>query len=724
MGETVDADRAMTSAERMARWRAKHPATVRARRATPEAKAARKAYKATPAGKTARHASEHRRRKRRVDDRPFVGIDGEGCGTDELGRQLYMLLRCGDRELYTGKPLGTAECLDFICDAPPRPILVGFSFGYDVTMILRDLSGERRARLLMDKSAEPGRSRYTYWGDFGIEYLPKNYLRVCRTVPRIIWRDGKKVDIRQRIEGSARTIYETFGFFQMSFLKSIQAFNVGKTHWARIERNKAARGGFTRITAEIRRYCAIECELLADMMEVFRRVCQDTGIRPRTWNGAGKLAGALHTQHETITAATVAGRVPAGVLGMARAAYYGGRFEVSHIGDVPGPIHEYDIRSAYPAMMTRLPCLEHGEWLPAKAGWLKSAPEDALFVARARFAHGAPEGGQPRTLCGLPIRQKTGRLCWPLEGNGVYWSAEIRSAERLGAKIYYRDRPNGGPEGEPAGWRYVCKCGCRPFDWVESLYTYRMSLGGALRGYPIKLGINALYGRLAQRIGNPRWANMIWAGLITAMTRAALNDAASQAGQGGAGVVMLATDALFSRVPLAVSLGDALGQWEAATHERLFVVQPGIYWGAKRPKTRGVPVSFFTDKTDGFEAVWARYAEQARAAHAGYVEPPVVSLPMTLFTGLKLAQARGKPDTAGIWKQADRHFRFDWKGKRGRGIWLTDRCCWTYPPAGGRDLHSMAHASDKGLLDLMDIGRDELDDQPDMVDLTPPWRDQ
>lgn len=74
-----------------------------------------------------------------MQSKPFTGCDGEGCGKDELGRQLYMLFRMGERELFTGHHLRTEELLNFICDHPANEILVGFAFGYDVTMILRDL---------------------------------------------------------------------------------------------------------------------------------------------------------------------------------------------------------------------------------------------------------------------------------------------------------------------------------------------------------------------------------------------------------------------------------------------------------------------------------------------------------------------------------------------------------------------------------------------------------
>src|SRR6185437_14818898 len=96
-------------------------------------------------------AREHKRFARRAKimaaQKPFTGCDGEGCGVDNVGRQLYMLFRMGKRELFTGRPLSTCELLDFICDHSCNDILVGFSFGYDVTMILRDLSENQQRRL-------------------------------------------------------------------------------------------------------------------------------------------------------------------------------------------------------------------------------------------------------------------------------------------------------------------------------------------------------------------------------------------------------------------------------------------------------------------------------------------------------------------------------------------------------------------------------------------------
>ncbi len=151
----------------------------------------------------------------RFKQKSFVGCDGEGCGVDDKGRQLFMLFRMGDRELYTGSPLTTYELLDFICDHPASDLLVGFAFGYDVTMILRDLSERQQRRLFEPKSFEPGHSRYVWFKSFDIDYLPKQYFRVKRVK---IVRDADGGEHRIPVKGSQRTIFETFGFFQKSFV--------------------------------------------------------------------------------------------------------------------------------------------------------------------------------------------------------------------------------------------------------------------------------------------------------------------------------------------------------------------------------------------------------------------------------------------------------------------------------------------------------------------------
>lgn len=641
--------------------------------------------------------------------KPFMGVDGEGCGMDRHGRQHYMLLRAGPYECFTGKPLNTFDCLDFILSLPDTHILVGFAFGYDVTQILRDLPAERLARIFDDKPhGTEGRSRYTYWNGYAIEYLPRNYLRVSRLLRN---EDG----FWYRDEASTRTIWEVFGFFQQSFITALRAAGIGERYWDLIATEKRRRSKFTRITKRIRRYCELECALLAAMMEKFRLRCHEAGIHPTQWAGSGKLAAYLHRANGTITNAALLKKLNPSLLRMANDAYYGGRFEITRIGDIPA-CTEADINSAYPDAMRSLPCLEHGTWQRVTALWLHNAPQTALFVAEVSFKH--PQG---TTLCGLPIRHKEGFLYWPLEGAGVYWSHEIRSAERLGASVTYRH-----------GWRYISHCTCQPFAWVEPLYNERKRLEAVTEGagQPIKLGINSLYGKLAQRKGAPTYGNFIHAGLITALTRAKLNDAI---GLDPSAVVMVATDAIVSLRPLPLSYSKALGAWERKDHERLFVVQPGLYWSGRRKpdkrKTRGLSVSIFARHMHRFEKVWRRWClmdginlRYRTMGRRWKSTAPAVNLNMILFIGLRLAHARGALVTAGQWARVKREYSFEWGRKRLERPyrWEGPSTIATAPLPGGPEVMSVSHKDNLANLEARELERAEYEDQPEVIDRSMP----
>lgn len=629
--------------------------------------------------------------------KPFVGCDGEGAGCDDLGRQLYLLFRMGSRELFTGSHLSTEEILDFICDDDSGGILVGFSFGYDVTMILRDLPESQLRRLLQPKESGPGKSRYTYFKRFDIEYLPKNYFRVRRVT---IDRADDDREIRKVEKNSVRTIYETFGFFQKSFVKVIEEFDCGtELERTSIALDKSRRANFLNIGPRERQYCALECKLLAELMEKLRSYCHEANIRPRTWNGAGKLATALHNAHNTPRAKGL--EIPPEVMSLANMAYYGGRFEITRTGLIGQKVYEYDIQSAYPAALVDLPCLLHGTWRSFK-GQSSQNP----YIAHVHFSHEQEDMGQ---LCGLPIRSKEGHLFWPVEGRGTYWSHELEAAKALGASIKTL-----------SGYEYVKRCDCRQFDWVEELFEYRRRIGKSGPGYPIKLGINSLYGMLAQRVGAAAYQNMIWAGLITAITRSRIMRAAALA---PGAIAMIATDGIYSLEPLALDIGPRLGQWELQELQDLFIVQPGLYWSPdkRKRKSRGLSQSFFERPgiTEGFEDAFAQWLQSG-----GQADFPVIPVAVRNFIGLKIALARGKPDLAGTWLDENREISFDYRNKR-EGHYFAKGHIITNPKPGGRDCISLPHKDflSSGGQEPWEKARAMLEDQPDYIDLSPPFQD-
>jgi hypothetical protein len=690
-------------------------------KATPKAKATIAAYKPIKNAATYETRRAARRIKRKLyDKQPFAGVDGEGIGRGPEHK--YALFRIGTRELFKGNArLTTGDILAFILEHPAHEILVAFAFEYDITMIFaRDVHpatiGEMLAAYEQTIEARPGGKRKApYWtwidtpdhGRFGVNWLPRNHLKICRPHP-------KKAGKGQ----GARTIYDSWGFFATSFLSAITHWGVGKRHQRKIKAMKAQRAAFDRITPEIAAYCALECDLLAELMEDFRAACIAAGIIPRTWNGSGKLASTMLKENGVITARELRQFIPPALTVMAQGAYYGGRFEITRAGRIDEPVNEDDINSAYPAAMLDMPCLRHGRWRRASAADLDAAMKrDDLFICPIKFTH-----PREQFLCGFPFRSaKDGRLSWPALGNGVYWSPEIRSAVALGATVSLR-----------AGYRFERKCDCRPLAFMEAKFIERKKLekaGGKLKADPIKRGMNSAYGKFAQRIGDPPFSNPLWAGLMTAITRAKLNHAIVKAGDQRR-VIMIATDAIYTLGdPLDLDHGDGLGQWGHKTYPSLFVVQPGLYWPPKsddwRVKSRGLSPKFFESRTHEFEAVWEAYRTNTenQAAFEEFLgpRPPSVAVTFPVFVGLRIAAHWGRPDMAGQWIEETRRISFDWAGKRGWHNWLGKAVILSCP--SGESLAHSARYTPSGKLstsDTFEIDRMLIEAMPEPLDLTPP----
>ena len=448
---------------------------------------------------------------------------------------------------------------------------------------------------------------------------------------------------------------------------------------------------FARLTDEIMAYCKLECRYLAMLMTEIREVCATAGILPKQWSGAGWLASALLGKHgvpkrplSTKEVGDLAARAPSKMRKPmqprrperdrqfeidANNGYYGGRFEVSRIGAISGPVYEYDLKSAYPAAMLDLPCPLHTQWEHRRRATELAHGE--LYLAKVSFSH--PDG----LWCSLPFRQNR-RLFWPYQGTGWYWSPEIEAAQRhLHADIVPHDL-----------WIARSECSCRPFDWVQALYEERQRIGSNTRGYPLKLGLNSLYGKMAQRCGRGPYHDTVSAGLITAITRARLTEAL---GYDARSVVMLATDAIFSTRPLALDIGNGLGQWKEKVWPDLFIAQPGVYWSPSELKTsvksRGAPRSIIGDAAPRFHQVfseWFDLLHQPDAMESLLRERLIPSVPVTVrvFYGCRYALARGKPWLAGKWEDVSRHESFEWSTKRDlMRIVLGDGHLTTFPPA-------------------------------------------
>lgn len=566
----------------------------------------------------AKKDAEYYRNRRRI--KTFIAIDGEGYDKPGTNEHLYTLLGASDESsVFDANGLSTADCFSYLFDLKrrnPNSIFVAFSFGYDFNMMLRDLSWEDVGKLAKKSRV------YVTLNDvrYGILYRARKVITISREP-----RNGSK--------RTSVTIYDTFGFFQSSFVRAMVDMGVLETSsddFDLLTSMKAQRGAFTEDEIEtIKYYNQIECKYLVLAMNKFRDGFDNLDLHLSQWHGAGAIASAIYRK-KNIKEHLI--NAPEDVPVMY--AYFGGRIEANIVGHIDNA-YSHDIRSAYPAALVDLPSLQNGVWIRGRDF------DNPVSLYRVEWdIKPIPRFGP------LPYRRDTGSVIYPFNGSGWYWRDEALAAIRhFGAEnVRITDAWN------CAG----IDLASRPFEWVAELYNQRRELADAgmtAEQKALKLGINSLYGKLAQSLGGndgkpPAYQNYIYAGLITSITRARLLDAMMSDPDN---IVACATDGIYTRFnPLPVDIGKGLGQWESEELSEFFILQPGVYQYKENGKivtrTRGM-----SERDIDFDVI-------RREWDSGNPTHMVVRFDSTRFVGYRIAYAQNKPDEWRRWITSSRSF--------------------------------------------------------------------
>jgi hypothetical protein len=665
---------------------------------------------------------------------PFAGVDGEG-GTTVSGSHDYFLLRAGEQEIHQEhRAINTRECLTFLADLPPTHIYVAYFFDYDVTKILADLSWERVYKLIHRETRMPrlkdGRKANqpfpvdVYNSEFQIDYLPRKEFRVRRP-------------------GSKWVVISDVGsFFQRAFAETIETWQIGTVEGREaIAKGKAHRNRFdVSELPQIDKYNHLECRYLAELMDRFRATCKRAGYVPRKWQGPGLIA------EEMMRARGIrpSREVPMlsdprneRLLQFAANSFYGGRPEITMIGWTPPDVFQYDINSAYPWALLHVPCLEHGTWTHRKRA------HEVTHGMGLYYGYFEPKDAGA-VLYGLPMRRDTGTIYYPAAGSGWYWGFEIQAATHQHFVAV-------------ESYQYHNRCDCQPFSWIRDVYEMRVRLGKDTLGLVLKLALNSLYGKIAQSIGSPKYANPIWASFITAFCRTQVQSlvhsgSGHRRGTCGSDIVMVATDAVFATSPLrGVTDSKDLGGYSIdSLPSGMFIVQPGMYYAggeARKPKTRGVPRNRMEELRPDFIAAFSgmfnaaqNRAEVGLAALMGEdVENPgpvpmaSVTVPLKTFVGLRLALHRRKLSMAGTWIGCEclrvtdhteactpyqKEISFDPRSKRRMGV-TSGRGITTFPHPGSPNTVTVPYSKEIGR--WREVARLEtVYDQPDWASVLAP----
>lgn len=496
----------------------------------------------------------------RTKSRRWIGIDGEGIGS---APHRYVLLCAADSkatwtlESSAIKGITTHKALSFLYQFRTLDVkLCGFFVQYDWTMILRDLPASLLHRLFRPSerartAKQGGGFTWVEWRGWRLHWLNRA-LSIAR---------GKEHPV---------TIWDIGSFFQCSFVEALESWDVLTPEQRQKMRDmKGRRSEFSRADmSEITPYCVSECKALAQLATKLEESHGEIGIKPRRWYGPGATAGKI------LRAAGIQdkrGKPPIAVVDAAGIAFAGGRFEHSTIGEIKGAV-SYDLSAAYPASVCGLPCLEHSEWR-----WLsrREQLDDHEGLTRALVCYQAD--GLTHPTWG-PLHLRTDHhLLWPVgQWSGWAWDREYRAAEQWGGILYH------------GAWGLFSPCTCTPFSWVEELYEERLRLGKSTRGRALKLALNAVWGRLAQRVGRPPFYSPIWSGIVTSDTRARILEAILCAPKPDT-IVAIATDGIITREPIELPQGpyaSGLGAWEERGRGDLILVRPGIILADRVDDTR------------------------------------------------------------------------------------------------------------------------------------------
>ena len=551
----------------------------------------------------------------------FMSIDGESV-TDAQGHRYVMLCASNGSYIENADGLTTVDCFEFLLDLKrryPHRTLVAFGLNYDVNMMLKGRQSD-------GSSTGPGKP--------SLELLVKDRaasLVLGNSIYEVTWIPSKFVSIRSDVTAD---VSDVFGFFQSSFLTALKDWQVRDIDGAieRIESGKADRSDF-QVTdmPEMRAYCITECEMLDELCDRLQDSLRTAGLHVSRWIGAGSVGQAMIRKYDVlkhhVPDYTLAPELEEAVM----YAYAGGRFEMFRQGYFD-QCYNYDIISAYPNECLSLPTL-YGKWDRRKR-YDPSKPY-ALWLCKWDL----PDG---RKIMPFPVRYK-GNMYYPFQGMGWYWANEVAAAIAMHPEIEVIQ-----------GYVFNPVSDVKPFAFLQEVWAKRKEAKeqGLASQKAYKLGMNSLYGKLAQGRGYggtiPKQRSFVWAGMITSGTRARLLQ--MMLGQED-NVIAVATDGVFYESDPGMATGSELGELELGKVSEFYQLMNGIYYSPNaKIRTRG-----HSPKELEWDSITAIWDEEKFEGIYNYTT--------RRFVGLQAAILRKDFSVWATWAETDRrvllsqHFR-------------------------------------------------------------------
>ena len=347
---------------------------------------------------------------------------------------------------------------------------------------------------------------------------------------------------------------------------------------------------------EMAEYNLLEDQILQRAMTRLNSAFKEIGVYlgDGNWHGPGQAAeywlkheAKLKGSRATKKVPGLLDDIPQYILEAARSTYFGGWFCIMMHGHIPDITWEYDINSAYPYVITNLPCLEHGEWYKGSGIPAINESDIGFVYATVKSCTPLSDEWQNGRLIGTMLhRRKNMSILRPMITKGWYVWSELQAAISAGLieEIEY---------GDWIGYHQICED--KPLAKVAELYEMRLTVGKETPlGKALKLLYNSMYGKFAQSTGDPYYGNPIYATLITSGCRTQIINAISTHCdmKRCSHVAMVATDGVYFVTPhmkidaeiqafineTGKKDDDRLGKWGRAKKINLTLFKPGVYW--------------------------------------------------------------------------------------------------------------------------------------------------
>ncbi|QLH08813.1 DNA polymerase [Candidatus Nitrosotenuis sp. DW1] len=421
-----------------------------------------------------------------------------------------------------------------------------YNLGYDAEVILKLLGSE------LNRYKKTNNLSFSF-GKYKISYIPDRCLKITH--------------------GHKSTIFYDIAQFYHASLTDAYQNNIGKLDPEYLsmkeKRKQFSKWFYHNNRNKVREYCIQDCKFTKELAEHWVKLFHDAfSFYPSRWISSGYLAEKVLINNGIYIPKFA--EIPFEVNQLAMRSYFGGRFEILKRGFI-GTAHLYDINSAYPYAITKIPDLTMGKWVQRKS------------------IHPNAKLGFFRILANIPDDKYVPPFPFRVNGIVIFPSGQFETYCTL-AELQACDNPKFYKIID--SWQFVPSSDVYPYaDFIKKLYQKRLELkkDNDPMQMPIKIILNSIYGKTGQkikgRIGN--LFNPVIFSFITGFARAQLyrfvmeNNIEKE-------IVAFATDSICTTKKLDFD-SDKLGEFSHdASADDVFYLQNGFYRFNGKWKQRGL----------------------------------------------------------------------------------------------------------------------------------------